>query len=602
LKHNYIIKENNIYIRSISEEDLKLIVSWRNKDSIRKWFVNQNVLNINKQEEWFSKYLIEENNYIFIIEEQKEFKQPIGMASIYNINEEKQEAEFGRLLIGLDEARGKGISKIIVNSICKFAFEKFNLKKVYLEVFKENKIAIRTYKKCGFKYCYEKEVNNKKLIRMEVLLGEKYNLISVIGLGYVGLPLAVNFAERGKQVIAFDINSEKIELYKKGQDTTNEIGHKRLSLTKNIKFTSNPEDLKCSRFHIIAVPTPVDNAKVPNLNAVKSATKIVGQNLIKGSIVVFESTVYPGVTEEICVPILEKESGLIYKKDFKVGYSPERINPGDKVHTVEKIKKVVSGCDKESLDVISKTYSVLTDGGVYHASSIKVAEAAKIIENAQRDINIAFINEVAIIFDKMEIDTKEVLEAASTKWNFLNFNPGLVGGHCIGIDPYYLTYKAQQLNYRPEVILSGRRINDNMGKVIAEKTVEKLIANDQKVKDAKVLIMGITFKEDVPDLRNSKVKDVIDELRKYKLNIIINDPLADKEEVALQYDLEQIDLDKVKDIDAIIICVSHKQYKKINLLDLKKYYNANINKPVLIDIKGIYDKNKAEEMYSYWRL
>lgn len=602
MKHNYIIIENNIYIRPINEQDLGLIVNWRNKDSVRRCFIDQNVLDINKEKEWFNKYLITENDYIFIIEEHKEFNKPIGMVSIYNINLEKKEGEFGRLLIGLDEAKGKGISKTVVNLICRFAFEKFNIKKVYLEVFKENIIAIKTYKKCGFKYCYEKEVNNRKLIRMESLLVEKNELISVIGLGYVGLPLAVNFAERGKQIIAFDINNEKIELFKEGKDTTNEIGNKRLSLIKNIRFTSNPEELKRSHFHIIAVPTPVDNAKVPNLNPVKSATRIVGKNLAKGSIIVFESTVYPGVTEEICVPILEKESGLTYKKDFKVGYSPERINPGDKVHTVEKIKKVVSGCDKESLDIITKTYSVLTDGGVYEASSIKVAEAAKVIENAQRDINIAFINEVAIIFDKMGIDTKEVLQAASTKWNFLNFNPGLVGGHCIGIDPYYLTYKAQQLNYRPEVILSGRRINDNMGKVIAEKTVEKLIANDQKVKDAKVLIMGLTFKEDVPDLRNSKVKDVIDELKKYKLNITITDPLANKKEVASQYDLVQKDLDIVKDMDAIIICVSHEQYRKIDLLDLKKYYCDNINKPVLIDIKGIYDKNKAEKIYSYWRL
>jgi UDP-N-acetyl-D-glucosamine/UDP-N-acetyl-D-galactosamine dehydrogenase len=360
--------------------------------------------------------------------------------------------------------------------------------------------------------------------------------------------------------------------------------------------------LKQSKFHIIAVPTPITPEKVPNLHPVESATKIVGENLTKGSIVVFESTVYPGVTEDICVPILEELSGLKYKEDFWVGYSPERINPGDKIHTVDKIKKVVSGCDEITLDIVADKYSIITEAGVFRASSIKVAEAAKVIENAQRDINIAFINEVAIIFDKMGIDTREVLEAANTKWNFLNFAPGLVGGHCIGIDPYYLTYKAQQLDYRPEVILSGRRINDNMGKIIAEKTIKRLIENNQKVKDARVLVMGLTFKEDVPDLRNSKVKDVIYELLKYDINVIIADPVANKDEVYKDYNLQQTDLDNIKDIDAIIVCVAHQHYKEMSLEDLKKYYNVNIKSPILIDVKGIFDKKTADKIFNYWRL
>jgi UDP-N-acetyl-D-galactosamine dehydrogenase len=323
---------------------------------------------------------------------------------------------------------------------------------------------------------------------------------------------------------------------------------------------------------------------------------------MKGSIVVFESTVYPGVTDDICVPILEKHSGLIYKRDFWVGYSPERINPGDKIHTVDKIKKVVSGCDEKTLDIIGEKYSLITDAGVFRASSIKVAEAAKVIENSQRDINIAFVNEIAIIFDKMGIDTREVLEAANTKWNFIDFTPGLVGGHCIGIDPYYLTYKAQQLDYIPEVILAGRRINDNMGKVIAQKTIKKLIDNNQKVKDARVLVMGVTFKEDVSDLRNSKVKDVIDELLKYDINVIINDPVAINEEVYKHYNLNKTHLEDIRDIDAIVVCVAHRDYKKIKLEDLKEYYNVNILSPILIDVKGIYDKKRADGIFNYWRL
>lgn len=599
MKHDYVINEDNINLRPIGIEDLQSVVLWRNKNSVRKWFINDNLIELEKQMDWFKKYLNTPNDYIFIIEEDKELKQAVGMVALYNIKDD--EAEFGRFFIGVDEARGKGLGVKVVKMICQFAMQRLKIQKVYLEVLENNIAAKSVYEKCGFRFCYQYEANNKSLLRMEF---SKMNteIISVIGLGYVGLPLAVTFAERGKKVVGFDVNDNKIKLYKQGKDPTNEIGEERLSNINNLEFTSDPIKLKQSRFHIIAVPTPITPEKVPNLEPVKSATKIVGDNLKKGSIIVFESTVYPGVTEDICVPILEEQSGLVYKKDFWVGYSPERINPGDKIHTVDKIKKVVSGCDEKTLDIIAEKYSIITDAGVFRASSIKVAEAAKVIENSQRDINIAFINEIAIIFDKMGIDTREVLEAANTKWNFLDFAPGLVGGHCIGIDPYYLTYKAQQLDYRPEVILSGRRINDNMGKIIAEKTIKKLIENNQKVKDARVLVMGLTFKEDVPDLRNSKVKDVIDELLKYDINVMITDPVADKDEVYKDYNLEQTDLDNVTDIDAIIVCVAHRYYREINLEALKKYFDSNITYPILIDVKGIYDKKKADRIFNYWRL
>ncbi|WP_330666319.1 nucleotide sugar dehydrogenase [Vallitalea sp.] len=599
MKHEYVVNEDNISLRPINIDDLQSVVLWRNKSFVRKWFINDNLIELEKQKNWFSRYLNTPNDYIFIIDEDKEFKQAIGMVALYNI--EDDEAEFGRFFIGVDKARGKGLGTKVVKMVCQFAIQKLKIQKVYLEVLEHNIAAKSVYEKCGFRFCYKYEANNKSLLRMEFLKMDTEN-ISVIGLGYVGLPLAVTFAERGKKVIGFDVNNNKVELYKQGKDPTNEIGEDRLKCLKNLEFTSNQKKLKQSRFHIIAVPTPITPDKVPNLAPVISATKIVGDNLIRGSIIVFESTVYPGVTEDICVPILEEHSGLIYKKDFWVGYSPERINPGDKIHTVDKIKKVVSGCDEKTLDIIAEKYSVITDAGVFRASSIKVAEAAKVIENSQRDINIAFINEIAIIFDKMGIDTREVLEAANTKWNFLNFTPGLVGGHCIGIDPYYLTYKAQQLDYRPEVILSGRRINDNMGKIIVDKMIKKLIENNQKVKDARVLVMGLTFKEDVPDLRNSKVKDIIDGLLKYDVNVIITDPVADNDQVYKDYNINQTDLENVKDIDAIIVCVAHRYYKEINIEDLRKYYNTNISYPVLIDVKGIYDKKKANRIFNYWRL
>lgn len=427
-------------------------------------------------------------------------------------------------------------------------------------------------------------------------------LISVIGLGYVGLPLAVTFAERGVKVIGFDVNEEKINLYKNNIDPTHEIGNERLSKVTGLEFTCEGERLKESKFHIVAVPTPIREDKVPNLYPVESATRLVGQNLTKGSIIVFESTVYPGVTEEICVPILEKESGLKYGIDFKVGYSPERINPGDKVHTVENIVKIVSGMDEESLDIIAKTYEIVIDAGVHRAASIKVAEAAKVIENSQRDINIAFMNELSMIFDKMGIDTSEVIEAAATKWNFLKFYPGLVGGHCIGVDPYYLTYKAQQLGYKSEIILSGRRVNDNMGKFVAEKTIKRMIARDIKIKDATVLIMGLTFKENVPDLRNSKVEDVIYELKEYGVNVLVTDAYALSEEAVEEYGINLLDIDHIENVHAVIVAVPHKEYVEMSFDKLNKLYDSSVKAKILIDVKGIYDKVEAEKTFDYWRL
>ena len=346
--------------------------------------------------------------------------------------------------------------------------------------------------------------------------------ISLVGLGYVGMPIAVAFAKK-VDVIGFDVNKEKIELYKNGIDPTKEVGNEVIKNT-TVEFTSDEARLREAKFHIVAVPTPVKDDHTPDLTPVESASRTLGRNLTKGSIVVFESTVYPGVTEDICVPILEKESGLKCGVDFKVGYSPERINPGDKVHRLETIIKVVSGQDEETLDIVAKVYELVVEAGVYKAASIKVAEAAKVIENSQRDINIAFMNELSIIFNKMGIDTKAVLEAAGTKWNFLNFSPGLVGGHCIGVDPYYLTYKAEQMGYHSQIILSGRKINDDMGKYVAESTVKKMIKANKQINGAKVAIFGVTFKENCPDVRNTKVVDVIKELEEYGVEVKVVDP------------------------------------------------------------------------------
>ena len=357
--------------------------------------------------------------------------------------------------------------------------------------------------------------------------------LSLVGLGYVGMPIAVAFARKIK-VVGFDLNEKKIELYKSGIDPTNEVGNEVIAKT-TVEFTADPSKLREAKFHIVAVPTPVNDDHTPDLTPVEGASRILGQNLQKGSVVVFESTVYPGVTEEICVPILEKESGLKCGVDFKIGYSPERINPGDKVHRLETITKIVSGMDEETLNTVASIYELVVEAGVYRAQSIKVAEAAKVIENSQRDINIAFMNELSIIFNKMGIDTKSVLEAAGTKWNFLKFYPGLVGGHCIGVDPYYLTYKAESLGYHSQIILSGRRINDDMGKYVAESLVKNLIKADLSVKNARVAILGFTFKENCPDTRNTKVIDIYKELQEYGITPIVVDPAADAAEAERLY-------------------------------------------------------------------
>lgn len=436
---------------------------------------------------------------------------------------------------------------------------------------------------------------------------DKKENISVIGLGYVGMPLAIAFAKK-INVIGFDVNKEKIELYKQGIDVTNEVGNKALKETTAL-MTSDETKLKEARFHIIAVPTPINDDKTPDLRPIIGASRVLGRNLTKGSIVVYESTVYPGVTEEVCIPILEEESNLKCGVDFKVGYSPERINPGDKLHRLENITKVVSGMDEESLENIASIYELIVDAGVHRAESIKVAEAAKVIENSQRDINIAFVNELSMIFNKMEIDTKAVLEASGTKWNFLKFYPGLVGGHCIGVDPYYLTHKAEQIGYHSQVILSGRRINDGMGKYVGESTVKNLIKANKQVKGAKVAILGMTFKEDCPDVRNSKVIDIINELKEYGINVFVADPIADENEVKREYGIDLTKFENIKNVDAVIVAVGHKEYMELTLESIKKLYEEkpdslnSEDKLVLVDVKGIFDKKEAQlKNYLYWRL
>lgn len=438
---------------------------------------------------------------------------------------------------------------------------------------------------------------------MREQLLNKAEKIAVVGMGYVGFPLAVAFAERGVDVIGFDINSTKIEEYLKGNDPTHEVGNERLRKLTNIKFTSNEKDLREAKFIIVAVPTPVLKNKMPDLRPVEGASQVVGRNLTDGTIVVYESTVYPGVTEDICLPILEKESGKKCGIDFKIGYSPERINPGDKVHRVENIVKITSGMDKECAETIAQVYELIIKAGVHRAASIKVAEAAKVIENSQRDINIAFVNELSLIFDKMGIDTLDVLEAAGTKWNFLHFRPGLVGGHCIGVDPYYLAMKAEEIGYRADVILAGRKTNDGMGKFIGEKTVKNMIVSDRTIKDSHVLVMGLTFKEDCPDLRNSKVEDIVNELKDYGVRVSVVDPVADSDEAVREYGIKLEKLEDVKNVDAIVVAVSHKEYKNLDLKEFKKLYKSDVKIPVLIDVKGILNKDEAIELgYNFWRM
>lgn len=431
----------------------------------------------------------------------------------------------------------------------------------------------------------------------------KEEKIALIGLGYVGLPIAVAFAKK-VDVIGFDLNKEKIELYKKGIDPTNEVGNENIRDTKVI-FTANEEDLKKAKFHIVAVPTPINQDHTPDLTPVEGASHIVGRNLTKGSIVVYESTVYPGVTEDVCIPILEEESGLRCGVDFKIGYSPERINPGDKVHRLENIRKIVSGMDSESLQEIKNIYDLVIEIGTYPVSSIKTAEAIKVVENSQRDINIAFMNELAMVFDKMGIDTNEVVEGMNTKWNALGFRPGLVGGHCIGVDPYYFTYEAEKLGYHSQIILSGRIVNDHMGEYVADATIKQLIKTNKAPKNSKVVILGLTFKENCPDIRNSKVNDIIKRLREYDINPIIVDPWANLEEAKKEYDVNLTNLENIQNADCIILAVAHDEFKNMSWSDFDKLYNPSLkkNERVFIDVKSIKDIKETEKQgYRYWRL
>ena len=426
--------------------------------------------------------------------------------------------------------------------------------------------------------------------------------ISLIGLGYVGMPIAVAFAKKAN-VIGFDTNTQKIELYTQGIDPTKEVGNDAIKQT-TVDFTSDEARLKEAKFHIIAVPTPINTDKTPDLTPVEGASAIIGRNLTKGSIVVYESTVYPGVTEDVCIPILEKESGLKCGIDFKVGYSPERINPGDKEHRLENIKKIVSGMDEDSLDEIAKVYELVIDVGVHRASSIKVAEAAKVVENSQRDINIAFMNELAMVFDRMGIDTNEVVEAMNTKWNALKFYPGLVGGHCIGVDPYYFVYEAEKLGYHSQIVLAGRKINDGMGEFIADAIIKKLILANKVVKQAKVVILGITFKENCPDTRNSKVEDIIVRLREYGIEPVVVDPQANLEDAKHEYGVDLVGLEDAKDADCLVFAVAHNEFKNMGWDQIDGLFGDFDNsEKVIIDVKNVLNKDELNARgYSNWRL
>jgi len=434
---------------------------------------------------------------------------------------------------------------------------------------------------------YEKVVNREEKI-------------SVIGLGYVGLPLAIEFAKKF-DVVGFDVNIRKLDRYLSGIDVTEEVGDEVVKNTTMV-FTNEEVKLRDCKFHVVAVPTPINSDKTPDLSPVIGASKTVGRNLTKGSIVVYESTVYPGTTEEVCIPILEEESGLKFGIDFKVGYSPERINPGDKVNTLTKITKVVSGSDEDALEIISKVYESIIEAGVHRAESIKVAEASKVIENSQRDINIAFMNELSMVFNRMGIDTKAVLEAAGTKWNFLKFTPGLVGGHCIGVDPYYFTYKAEQLGYHSQIILSGRKINDDMGIYVAQNIIKNLIKAEQPIKGAKVAILGITFKENCSDVRNTKVIDIIKELEEFGVQVIVHDPVADKEDVWEAYRINLVEKEELKSLNSVVLAVNHNEFKENYDLDFLNGVYAD-NKKVLVDIKGLLNRKECESKgYVYWSL
>ena len=432
---------------------------------------------------------------------------------------------------------------------------------------------------------------------------DKQSKLAVVGLGYVGLPLAVEFGKK-IQTIGFDVKEKRVEELNQGIDVTNETTSKDLKSSTYIEFSSNPEKLKEAGFVIVAVPSPINKNKQPNLFYLTSASEIVGKNLCKDSIIVFESTVYPGVTEDVCVPIIEKFSGLKCGQDFKVGYSPERINPGDKEHDVTSIMKIVSGMDEQTLEDVADVYDLVIKAGLFKAKSIKCAEAAKVIENVQRDLNIALVNELAIIFHKLGIDTKDVLEAAGTKWNFIKMHPGLVGGHCIGVDPYYLTHKAEEIGYNPQVILSGRRINDSMGKYIAEQTIKKLIEADKVVKGSKVLVMGITFKENVSDIRNSKVIDIISELKEYGVEVVVIDPLALPEDIHKEYGINLVEYQSTIKADGIIVAVNHKEFKEtLTVETIINHFSEVSGNGVVMDIKSVFEpKDFNQTDVLYWRL
>ena len=437
---------------------------------------------------------------------------------------------------------------------------------------------------------YEKLINHKEKL-------------ALVGLGYVGMPIAVAFAKKGLDVIGFDLNKEKINLYKSGIDPTKEVGDEVIKTT-TVEFTADDSKLQEAKFLIVAVPTPVNTDHTPDLTPVISASEIVGRNLTRGAIVVYESTVYPGCTEDVCIPILEKESGLKCGEDFKIGYSPERINPGDKVHRLENIHKIVSGCDAESLEEIKKVYDIVIEVGTYPVSNMRTAEAVKVVENSQRDINIAFMNELAMVFDRMDIDTNEVVDGMNTKWNALGFRPGLVGGHCIGVDPYYFTYEAEKLGYHSQIILNGRIVNDHMGAYVADAAVKQMIAAGQAPKKSKVVILGLTFKENCPDIRNSKVDDIIKELNTYGIEPVVVDPWASERDAMSEYDVTLTKLEDANDADCVIVAVAHDEFKALSIEDIKAMFKeSNDNEKVLLDVKGLFKVSdlKASGM-RFWRL
>lgn len=431
----------------------------------------------------------------------------------------------------------------------------------------------------------------------------KKAVLAVVGLGYVGMPIAVAFAKKGLNVIGFDTNSKKIEAYRSGADPTKEVGDEQVRNT-TVQFTDEEQQLRKADFIVVAVPTPVNFDHTPDLTPVIGASEIVGQNLKKGAIVVYESTVYPGCTENVCIPILEKGSGMVCDTDFKIGYSPERINPGDKAHRLENIRKIVSGMDEESLEEIQHIYDIVIEVGTYPVSNIRTAEAIKVVENSQRDINIAFMNELAMVFDRMDIDTNEVVDGMNTKWNALGFRPGLVGGHCIGVDPYYFTYEAEKLGYHSQIILNGRILNDNMGAYIADKAVKQMILAGQTPKAAKVVVLGLTFKEGCPDIRNTKVVDIIKQLGTYGIESVVVDPWADREEAKRFYGVELVDLSDVREADCIIAAVAHEQFRALSVEELKALYrDVPDGQKVLIDVKGIYPvKDMKASGMRFWRL